>query len=290
MDMVLESDRLKGITSSLSDKNIVFIGASGSGPVIEKIGRLSPKSITLIDPGKVKKATLSRMAFSHRQLGRHKVEALKDVILSTFEDSEGPEVSTHACRVEEAPKEAYATADLLVAGTDDRQAQAYVSRLGVELRIPSIQVGFHENIAGGHFTWRVPGDGNACYHCGPLGARLSDGVSDQEANLTAAPGCIIDGLQVDLHMARTAIAILERGQNTLMGRFYEAVKHKGYAVVWNHPEYEFGNNLMEALLGDLPTEPKDYAQELRQFMLAGQVIWMETDADPECAVCGKRQI
>lgn len=280
-------DRLAGITSIVRKKNVVFVGASGSGPVIEKIGRLAPNSITLIDPGVVKKATLNRMAFTNDQLGQYKVDALKAVIRSTFDANEGPEICAHACKVEEVPKLAFADTDLLVAGTDDRQAQAYVSRLGVELGIPSIQVGFHKNIEGGHFTWRVPGDGNACYHCGPLGGRLSEDISDEEADLSGAPGCIIDGLQVDLQMARTALAILERGQDTLMGRFYEAIKHKGYAVVSNHPEYEFGNSLMDALLGDLPTKPKDYAKELRQYLLTGQVIWMETDADPECAFCGK---
>lgn len=282
-------DRLAGVTSVVRAKNIVFVGASGSGPVIEKIARLSPNSITLIDPGIVKKATLSRMAFRNDQLGQLKVDALKFVIRSTFSVDEGPEVRTYARKVEEVPESAFSDADLLVAGTDDRKAQAYVSRLGVELRIPSIQVGFHDNIEGGHFTWRVPGDGNACYQCGPLGARLSEDIRDEQANLSGVPGCIIDGLQVDLHMARTALAILERGQNTLMGRFYEAIKHKGYAVVSNHPEYAFGKSLMDALLGDLPSQPKAYANELRQYLLTGQVIWMETDADPECAICGKRQ-
>ena len=283
------NDRLRGITSIARDMVVSFVGTSGSSPVIEKFSRVGLKTFIFVDPGNVKEATLTRMAFDHAQIGMPKVDALKEVVLRAHAPGEEPDIHTYACKVEDVPIDIFKGVDLIIAGTDDRHAQNYVSKLAKKLDIPFIAIGFHEDISGGHIQWCVPGDGNACYQCGPIGGRLSDDVADEAANMTAAAGCIIDGLQVDLHAARIAISILERGQDTLMGRFYEAIKHKGYAVVSNHPEYEFGNGLMDALLGDLPTAPKDYAHELRQYLPTGHVIWLEAGADPECPVCGKRQ-
>lgn len=285
-----DGSRLYGITSIVDEVTVAAIGNSGGSPVYEKIARLGMiKKWILVDPSRVKAATMSRMAFDYQQVGQFKSEALKAILERPFDVGCAPEIETYPCKVEDVPIDVFSDVDLIIAGTDDRHAQNYVSQLAVKLDIPFIAVGFHEDIAGGHAQWRVPGDGNACYQCGPIGGRLSDDISDEAANMTAAAGCIIDGLQVDLHAARIAIAILERGQDTLMGRFYEAIKHKGYAVVTNHPEYEFGKSLMDALLGDLPTAPKDYASELRQYLPTGYVIWLEAGADPECPVCGKRQ-
>ena len=157
-----DGSRLHGITSMVDEVVVGAIGASGGAPAYEKVGRTGMvKKWVVVDPGKVKAATMSRMAFDYQQIGQFKAEALKTVLERPFDIGCAPEIETYTCKVEDVPVDVFKGIDLIIAGTDDRHAQNYVSRLAKKLNIPFIAVGFHENIAGGHIQWCVPGDGNA---------------------------------------------------------------------------------------------------------------------------------
>ena len=65
-----------------------------------------------------------------------------------------------------------------------------------------------------------------------------------------------------------------------MGRFFRRMGHRNDIVVRCDPEYGWGNALWDALLGDLPTEPRDYARELRDVaLLTMDTIWLPGSQD-----------
>jgi hypothetical protein len=54
------------------------------------------------------------------------------------------------------------------------------------------------------------------------------------------------------------------------------------------PEYDWGNSLWDAVLGDLPKAPKDFASELKeQVLFAMDTVWMEAQSQPDCPACGR---
>lgn len=273
------------LSDAFHDKVIAFAGASGSSYLIEKIYRQKPKKIVLIDPNLAKHSTLSRTNFAYIDAVRPlpKVEALANRLRQVSLPENAPEIICYQRKVENVPSEVFKDCDLLVAGTDNLEAQAFLSDKAVALNIPFVAIGIHEAALGGHILYNVPEDNHACYRC----AFAERFEGDQNTvNLTGERGNLIDVQSIDMAAGRIMLAILERDQDSLMGRYYEAIRHKGYVVISNHPEYEFGNLLMDALLSDLPKTPKPFAKEFKAYAgFTGFTIWLESAGDPACSIC-----
>jgi pimeloyl-ACP methyl ester carboxylesterase len=89
---------------------------------------------------------------------------------------------------------------------------------------------------------------------------------------------------------KIAVAILERRQDSAMGRFFEGMGDRNDILVRCDPDYAWGQAVWGAVLGDLPKAPKDYARELsEQALLAMDTLWLKGEYDPVCPVCAARR-
>lgn len=272
------------LSAAFHEKSILIAGVSGGSTLMDKVGRQGPAEMILVDPGYVKFDTLSRMAFSFEDAyqERSKVDAGRSLIESSFAPGQGPRVTIYQDKVEALSESVFQNCDLIVAGTDSLEAQGYLSDLAKRLGIPFVAIGLHAGGKGGHIVYFHPEDNQGCYRC-TLPERFED---KENADLAGEPAIITDILSVDMMAMRIILGLLERGQDSAMGRFYQAIAPKGYVVIGNHPDYEYGNSLVSALLADLPQSPKPFAKELKQYaFLSGYTVWLESAPSPRCPIC-----
>jgi ThiF family len=144
-------------STNLSHSHAVIVGAgSVGGGIALGLAQAGIGRLTLIDPDIVDTPNLSRTVYRYEDLGRHKVQALKERIAST---RSGTRIKTIT-----APLAEMLDCSLIVASTDDATAQLQASRSAVTARTPALFAGCHVGAMSGEVLWVKPGE-TACYAC-----------------------------------------------------------------------------------------------------------------------------
>lgn len=280
--------RLDGIISDdLHRRRVVAVGCSGGSYLVQKLARYGPAELRLVDCDRVGPENLCRTAFTVADLGSPKPEALARLISAA-----NPFVRTEAwCRdittLAAAERERLlGGADLIVAGTDSFRAQALLNRWSQECGIPAVFIGVHAGALGGRIVWSVPGE-TPCYRdvAADRYTWFAAG-GDVATDLPGAAGGLVDVQLIDMVALKISLALLERGQDSALGRFAAQMAGRTEVIVRTSPEYEFGAALWDAVLGDLPVEPRPYAREIKeQALFAADSIWLRTEPLPGCPDC-----
>ena len=287
--------RLTGLISeAFHDKTIAVVGVGAGSLMVEKLARLMPRCIKMCDFDIVELHNLTRTAYTfHDALGKTlKVQALAERVRAINPLVEPVPVARNLLEMTEAERDAlFDGADLVVAGTDQFEAQALVNREAVARGIPALFIGIHARGEGGRVIWTVP-ERTGCYRCAAghryeAAARREAG--EGEVNLEGAIGSLVDCQFIDIIALKVLVALLERGEDSQMARFGAGLEAKDVneVIVRCSPEYAWGNAMWDAVLADLPREPKDYAAELqRSVLFAMDTLWTETSRDDACPDCG----
>lgn len=281
--------RQKGLISdSFREKTILFIGLGAGSYMAEKIARLNPACIKTCDFDIVEASNLSRTSYTVKDIGHLKVSAFERRIRSVNPLIKVLSFTTSLTDMTQAElDELFDGVDLVVGGTDNFDAQSLVNTEAIRHKIPAIFIGIHARGEGGRVIWCLPGK-TGCYRCAvPERYEAAESPTEQhELNLDGMVGTIIDGQFIDMVALKVAVAILERGQDSHYGRFYHQMKDRNDIVVRCHPNYDWGTQLWDALLADLPSTPKDYAQELKEeAFFAMDTVWLRGRHDPSCPLC-----
>ena len=284
--------RLKGIVSPrFRDVNIGFVGVGAGSYAVEMMARFCPAKIKMMDFDTVELSNLSRTAyqFSDAANERLKVYSLQERIAQINPLVEAEAYNWDVIESDQDDLDWFFTdLDLIVAGTDQLSAQAVVNINAVQMGIPAVFIGLHAGAQGGRIIWYLPGI-TPCYRC-VARDRFEAAEANLEVDLAAAEGCLVDAQMVDIIAIKVALAILERGQDSKMGRYFAGMGRRNEIVVRCDPEYPWGNELWRAVLNDLPKQPRDYGAELQEKVLyAGDSLWFETERDPDCPLCGTRR-
>lgn len=290
--------RLRGLVSGeFHRKTILDVGAGAGSCLVEKVARLDPGCLKICDFDRVETSNLVRTVYCLDDVGSLKVDALARRIQETGSTAQ---VVSYACDFTHATEleldEMFADVDLVIAGTDQFAAQARVNAEAVRRGIPSVTIGIHARGEGGRILWYVPEE-TGCYRC-LAPERYRAAAEDVGNTRTASPvdlagmvGSVIDGSFIDLVAAKIILALLERGQDTPAGRFYERMRGRNDVVVRCHPEYAWGSEMWGAVLADLPTTPRAYARELEtEAFLAMDTLWLRGSRDPDCPVCNDKNL
>ena len=291
IDQALWRSRLAGMVSpAFHTRTILTVGVGAGSYTVEKLVRLWPAHVKNVDPDVVELQNLVRTGYAMRDVGQPKVVGLERRLA---EINPMVRVSSYAVDLltmsEDQLAELFAGVDLVVAGTDRFEAQAMVNTLAVRHRVPAVFVGIHAGALGGRVCWYMPGE-TGCYRCmaperyeEAERARVAGEVG--ALNLEGAAGALPDCAFIDAVAFKIMVAILERGQDSQYGRFYEQMKHRNDVIVRCDPGYAWGGAVWDALLADLPTSPKRYAEELkRDALFAMDSIWMVGGRG--CGGCG----
>lgn len=283
--------RLKGVISpAFRDKTILVVGVGAGSYAVEKLLRLCPQAIRICDFDSVEMSNLARTAYTVKDAvaKRLKVDALA---MRAAEINPWVEVRPYATSLTRMSRfqldEMFDGVDLVIGGTDMLEAQALTNQEAVRRGIPAVYIGIHAGAQGGRVIWYLP-EKTPCYRC-VARDRFETAATGQsgDVNLVAATGSILDCQFIDMVATKVAVALLERGQDSAMGRFFTRMSQRNDVVIRCDPDYEWGSALWSAVLGDLPKAPKDYARELNdEVFLAMDTIWMKGAYDPQCPVCG----
>lgn len=283
--------RIDGLLSdAFHSRTVVIIGCGAGSYMAEKLARLGPKEIRLVDFDTVELHNLTRTSYLLGDVGHLKVDSLAQHLAAVNPLVDVEAVPADLCAMNRSEQERLvANADLIVAGTDHFPAQALVNRLSQEYRIPALFIGIHAGARGGRIVWSVPGE-TSCYRCVARDRYEAFESSDgADTDLVSEQGLVVDCQFIDMIALKILIAILERGQDTEIGNFYRAMAGRNEIIVRTSPRYEYGRLLWDAVLSDLPGEPKDYATELKESVLFScDTVWLGVEPDPDCPDCGAR--
>jgi len=275
------------VTSVLSedfhDRSILVVGASGGSYLIEKLARLGPRRIVIVDPDVVEVPNLVRTAFRIDQVGMAKTVAMADLVATAnpfVEVDARPDDITTLGRDE--VHELLDGIDVIIAGTDSFEAQATLNRWSQLSGIPAVFIGVHEGASGGIVRCSVPGT-TACYRCG-ASTRYDAAASDGHVDLPEEPGLLIDVQVIDMVAASVIVGLLERGASTPKGRLIEQLGDRTQIVVATSPAYEWGQALFGSLTSDLPA-PTSREADLATYLGALPIVTLPTPPDPACPDC-----
>ena len=159
--LFLDSLRLRNegiLPKELQSTAVMIVGTGSVGSYMaEKLVRAGVGELVLIDPDLVETHNLTRSTFKAADIGRPKVEALKEHLLGI---NPYALVSTQAVRMEEVEKaklrEAVKRSDLLICGADSMTTQAILNRIAAHYDRPLIAPGLYKGAKGGEVVLYVP--------------------------------------------------------------------------------------------------------------------------------------
>lgn len=277
------------LTDGFHNSTIMVVGASGGSYLIEKLARLGPSRLILIDPDVVEVPNLIRTSFSTTEIGRSKVSALEDHIrtMNPFVQVDAIPRSIFDLSPEQVNTLLAATT-VLIAGTDSFEAQAELNRWSIRSGTPAVFIGVHAAAAGGVIRWQIPGR-TACYRCmAPHryeSYETNEGASGS-VDLDGAPGLLIDVQSIDMVAATITVALIEEGADTPKGRLIDVLGDRSEIVVSNGPEYQHGQALFAALSADLP-DCADPSDDLGTYLGLFPIVTLPCAVNPECPDCSE---
>lgn len=276
------------ISEQFHEKSVLVVGASGGSYLIEKLARLGPAKLVIIDFDIVEIQNLVRTTFSLDDLNRFKVDALAERIakLNPFVEVD-PVVDDVLKMSSSRLKELVLDSDLVIAGTDSFEAQALMNEVSLAASRPAIFIDVHEGAHGGLVRWQIPGE-TACYRCMAQKRFSAFDERGAEVDLDGAAGLLVDVQTIDMVAATIAVALLERGRDTAKGRLIDELGDRTEIVISNGPSYEFGRALFAALDSD-GTNNSDPERSLATYLGMFPTITLPWKPDPLCPACRHRE-
>lgn len=262
---------------SLAGRRALIAGLGSVGSYLaEQLARAGVGALTLIDPERVEAVNLSRAIYEAADLGKPKVEAAAgrlwrirpDLNLRLFQRS-----------VQElSPKELAAEmegADLVIAATDDPQAQHLLNHWAYARGKPALFIGLYARARGGEIIFTVP-ERTACYRCATkvrAGAGAWEpGVDYGAGRLRGEPALAADIQHVASAAVKLALALLARPGETEASELLNPALEEGmnYVTFSMAPGFWFYPYIFEGVPGQH----------------AFQSVWLTPTRDSDCPICG----
>ncbi|MDJ0385857.1 ThiF family adenylyltransferase [Streptomyces sp. G-G2] len=273
--------RTQGLLSpALADTHVLLVGVGSVGShLAELLVRSGVGRLTLVDPDRVEPANLGRSLFGVRDIGRNKARATARRLRRINKRLKVTVLARDVASLDDHHwHQRISDAQLVVAATDDNQAQQRLNHLSYFLRRPALFIGLYDGAAGGEVVFTTPG--SPCWSCATGGVRESLGELGHQprtdygtGRLYAVPGLLTDIQHLTAAAAKIALALLHQGGGPeRIGGFLTAPLRKdlSMALFAMEPDHWF----FPRVLGEAPGQH------------AFQSIWLRTGRRPDCPVCG----
>ena len=237
--MSIDRSRIDGAvsTTALRASHVVTVGCGGSAELLASLARCGVGRFTLCDPDRVAPSNLARQGFEASDVGRHKVEAVAEVLTRI----------DPACTVRclcadittvtaDTLGEHLSGASLLIAATDRFVAQARVNELALASGIPALWPGIYEGGLAGEVIFWHPG--LPCYRC-LVPSRYQTQEAARAAGNSVDPASdgttVFDQAFIDSIAGMIALGLLTRGCRDRFGTLIELLGDRNFIQVKNDP-------------------------------------------------------
>jgi hypothetical protein len=150
----------------LRKSQVVCVGVGGANGICESMVRSGLGSIVLVDFDKVDENNLVTQGYYRNDIGRLKVDALKERLLNINPKLKVKVFAEDFTKMAEADKETYVgQADLLLMMTDDFYAQAHGNIVGLKYQVPTVFAMTYEKARCSEITFTIPGVTPGCHRC-----------------------------------------------------------------------------------------------------------------------------
>lgn len=275
--------RLEGLVPpAMETRRVMIVGCGSVGSFMAgELARSGVRRFVLVDPDTVEWANLTRTVYGHADVGRPKVEALRDHLHAIFPDTE---VELHGVRLQDLGdgfRDLLAGVDLVVGAVDDPQASGRISRYAYATGTCAVFVGLYQGAQGGEVIMTLPGL-TPCLACTTGGRRQLEESTGGEVTRARDYGTSRLVAEValgsDIHFVsaagvKVALSLLCADDPAgPLGRFVAGALEEGkhFAVLGMTPDYFLF--------------PRTHAEALGQH--AFQSVWLGAESRPECPVCG----
>lgn len=274
--------RSQGLLSNhISSKRVLIAGTGSVGSYCaEQLTRSGVGAFTLIDPENVEAANLCRTTYEIKDLKRPKVEALAGRLLNInplVELTLHPkslsdfEVAEFNALVEQA--------DLVIATTDDPNAQRILNRFAYFHKKPALFVGVYKGAEGGEVIFMVP-EHTPCYFCATKFRHQEENMAKVSVDVDYGTGRLVSevALAADIHHV-TSVAV-KMALSLLLPEDAQA-KLKGFL----NPQIDKGENFLTlSMVPDYLFYREVFVDTPGQY--AYQSVWLKPQRQEECPVCG----
>jgi len=190
---------------------IVCVGVGGANGVCESFVRSGIGAITLIDFDTVDENNLVTQGYYINDLGKAKVEALKERLLNINPNLNVDVFVSDFKKISEIDEQRiFWDADLLLMMTDNFHAQAHGNILGLKYQVPAIFAMMYEKARCSEITFTIPDITPACHRCA-VSARYNAYMNDGYVNnITSTGSTNFHTTYLNSAIGLVALAILHR--------------------------------------------------------------------------------
>lgn len=226
----------------LERKRVTLIGAGSVGSIIAwLLIRSGVRHLLVVDKDTVSAANICRTIYRQKDIGRPKVEALKEILGEIRPEAH---VSGHHLdlrhRHDEELADGLLMADLVIATTDHPPTQGRVAALTYSM-VPTVFIGVYARGTGGEVLFTLPNE-TPCYHC-ILGQVRAEGGPDRgqtdygvdTGQLASEPALGVDITHVTTCAAKIALGLLLRGTEAAAAKVIDPSRNiifVGNSVDW----------------------------------------------------------
>lgn len=270
------------LSRDLETKRVLIAGLGSVGSYMaEQLVRSGLGALTLVDMDEVEPSNLSRTAYDLGDVGVQKSRALAGRLLNINPSLKLDLRSVNVLDIEKGDFDTVVrSADLVLAATDDLEAQRRLNHFAYARGKPAVFVGLFRGAQGGEVVFSVP-DRTPCYHCatnvrhqiesaeGPVSRETDYGTGRLQGEVA---------LSADIHHITSAamkvsLALMVPEASELrLGSFLASALADGTSFLtlstvecyWFFPH----------VFGDVPGQR------------AYQAVWLTPESNPTCPVCG----
>ncbi|MCA9028921.1 MAG: ThiF family adenylyltransferase [Planctomycetaceae bacterium] len=244
----------------LQSKTVTIFGAGGSAGLIQDLTRSGIRSWKLVDPDRVGVENMSRQDHDPGDVGRFKVDAVRDKILGLNPGADVRTIRQDCTSMTDAEaRDEFPNTDLFIAATDNHQCQAFVNRLSLIHTVSAVFIGLYPQALGGEVVWTDPARLDCCYRClcpSRYQAHELAKVTGQSLDPTSM-GADICGIRIlDAIAVQIVIGLLTQGSENRMGRLIPQLDDRQFIQVTLSPDFQInGRDIVRERLGVAPGNP-----------------------------------
>lgn len=272
----MDYSRIEGSVTMeiIRHSKIVIVGAGGSYSLVTALTRTGIGKLTVIDYDTVEETNVARQGYRFSDIGKFKVDALKDEVASINPEVEFIGIGKSFLEMtEEELGAVFTDADLLLFLTDSFPAQAYGNKIALKYNKPAIWSGWYEKSRTAELFFQVPTLTTACFRC----ACSSRYTANEKEEVKASSNCntIVHSMLLDALIGMMSLAILHRGSLEPQNEyelFWDGLKDKDGKVQFNFFQFKAhpngGNKLFDSAYSHLGMHARNFVS-----------YWQSADAE-----------